>query len=146
MKNIVCAAAAALALSLSGNASPARAEGPAPGGRLTTHVLDVANGHPAQGVTIDFGVVENGAFRLLQTVQTNPDGRAGPLMSGDTMKAGQYELIFHVAEYYAREGTKLPDPNFLNNVPIVFTINDPKANYHVPLLVAPWSYTTYRGS
>ncbi|MFD0937310.1 hydroxyisourate hydrolase [Methylobacterium trifolii] len=116
-------------------------------GRLTTHVLDTANGKPAGGMTIDFYAKEGDGYRLVATTKTNPDGRTDkPLLVGDAVKVGQYQIVFHVAEYYARIGTKLSDPPFLDTVPVQFSIFDAKAHYHVPLLTTPWSYSTYRGS
>jgi 5-hydroxyisourate hydrolase len=118
------------------------------GGRLTSHVLDVAHGRPAAGVRIDLAVIEAaGGARLLATATTDADGRTGaPILAGDAMAAGVYELTFHVGAYFAALGTPLADPPFLDRVPVRFAIADPGAHYHVPLLVSPWSYTTYRGS
>jgi 5-hydroxyisourate hydrolase len=118
------------------------------GGRLTSHVLDVAHGRPAAGVRIDLAVIEpDGRARPLATATTNADGRTpAPLLAGDTMAAGAYELTFHVGAYFAALGVPLADPPFLDRVPVRFSIADPEAHYHVPLLVSPWSYSTYRGS
>lgn len=122
----------------------ARAEGT---GRLSTHVLDTANGRPAAGMTIDFYALEGESYRLVSSIETNADGRTDkPLLIGDAVKVGKYQIVFHVAAYYAKAGTKLADPPFLDTVPVQFTIFDPKAHYHVPLLTTPWSYSTYRGS
>jgi 5-hydroxyisourate hydrolase len=105
---------------------------------LTTHVLDTARGCPASGMTIELWSVQ--PSKLLKTVKTNPDGRVDlPLLSGKEMSAGTYELVFAVGEYFGQN-------KFLDRVPVRFTISDPSAKYHVPLLVSPWSYTTYRGS
>jgi 5-hydroxyisourate hydrolase len=105
---------------------------------LTTHVLDTAKGIPAGGMTIEVWSVE--PSRLLKTVRTNSDGRVdAPLLSGAEMKTGTYELVFAVGDYFKER-------RFLNRVPIRFTISDANAKYHVPLLVSPWSYSTYRGS
>jgi len=105
---------------------------------LTTHVLDTKQGRPAAGMTIELWCL--GDSRLLKTVRTNSDGRVdAPLLSGDDMAIGTYELVFFVGDYFGER-------KFLDRVPVRFTISDAKAKYHVPLLVTPWSYSTYRGS
>ena len=105
---------------------------------LTTHVLDTMRGRPAAGVKIELWSLEKKT--LLKTVQTNNDGRTdAPLLEGKLMATGNYELIFFVGDYFG-------DKKFLDCVPVRFTICDADAKYHVPLLVSPWSYTTYRGS
>ncbi len=114
-------------------------------GKLTTHVLDTANGKPATGMAVDLLDLQSG--ELIITFLTNADGRAdAPLLTGGAMAAGKYELRFHVADYFAIAGTPLPEEPFLDVVPVVFGIADPGAHYHVPLLVSPWAYSTYRGS
>jgi 5-hydroxyisourate hydrolase len=114
---------------------------------LTTHMLDTLSGTPAEGVKIDFSVFDGGAYRLIRTVHTNADGRnAEPLLTAETMKVGQYQLVFHIAEYFTRIGTVLPNPPFLERAVIQFGMSDATSHYHVPLLASPWSYTTYRGS
>lgn len=113
---------------------------------LTTHMLDTQSGKPAEGVTIDFSVLEGGAYKLIKTVKTNADGRTEPLLNEQAMKTGQYQLVFHIGEYFAKSGQTLPDPPFIENAVIQFGISDAKAHYHVPLLATPWSYSTYRGS
>jgi 5-hydroxyisourate hydrolase len=111
--------------------------------KLSTHVLDLTRGAPAAGMRIELWNRE-GAGRLLKTVATNADGRtAAPLLAAEEMAAGTYELLFGVREYFAGRG--LPC-EFLDRVPIRFGLADPQASYHVPLLVTPWSYSTYRGS
>jgi 5-hydroxyisourate hydrolase len=116
-------------------------------GRLTTHVLDTANGKPAAGMQIELSMLENGDWRILKTLRTNTDGRTDePLLADQTMKTGQYRLLFGVAEYFRSHGAKLPEPPFLDYVPVRFGISDQSAHYHVPLLCSPWSYSTYRGS
>lgn len=116
-------------------------------GRLTTHVLDTMHGRPAVGLTIDLYALDGAAPRLLKTITTNSDGRAdAPLLDGAEFRAGRYELVFHVAPYFLAHGVALPDPPFLDAVPIRFGIADPGGHYHVPLLVSPWSFSTYRGS
>jgi len=105
---------------------------------LTTHVLDTMRGRPAAGMKIELWSVDKKA--LLKTVQANADGRTdAPLLEGNAMAAGNYELIFFVGDYFGEK-------NFLDRVPVRFIISDAKAKYHVPLLVSPWSYSTYRGS
>ncbi len=114
---------------------------------LTTHVLDTANGKPAEGVKIEFSVLEGDAYKLIKTVRTNADGRnAEPLLTPENMKAGQYQLVFYLAEYYTKLGTALPNPPFLDKAVIQFGMADAASHYHVPVLASPWSYTTYRGS
>ena len=105
---------------------------------LTTHVLDTACGQPASGMKIELWSLEKKT--LLKTVQTNKDGRTdSPLLEGSAMAAGSYELIFFVGDYFGEK-------QFLDRVPVRFTISGASAKYHVPLLVSPWSYSTYRGS
>lgn len=115
-------------------------------GRLTTHVLDAAAGTPAAGLKIDLFVLDGGPV-LLKTVQTNADGRIdGPLLEGTALMRGTYELRFHAGAYLKARGHKLSDPPFLDVIPIRFGIGDPQQHYHVPLLLAPYSFSTYRGS
>ena len=112
-------------------------------GRLTTHVLDTASGKPAAGLTIDLYRIDMGNMVLLKTVTTNSDGRCdGPILQGDAFTAGEYELTFHVRSYFAR---KEENP-FLGTVPVRFGVSQPDEHYHVPLLVSPFGYSTYRGS
>jgi len=116
-------------------------------GRLSTHVLNTAAGRPAAGMTIEFARLEDGRWRTLRTLATNADGRTDePLLSGDAMRAGEYRLLFHVGDYFRRAGAALPEPPFLDLVPLRFNVFDPAQHYHVPLLCSPWSYSTYRGS
>jgi len=114
-------------------------------GRLSTHVLDTAAGKPAAGVRIDIFRV-TGDAALIGTIETNADGRTdSPVLEGDALTAGVYQLVFYVGDYFRKEMN--PDAGkFLEQVPIVFVVADPAAKYHVPLLVSPWSYSTYRGS
>ncbi len=113
-------------------------------GRISTHVLDTAAGCPADGVPIRLTRVGAGA-PLAETV-TNRDGRTdAPLLAG-MLEPGVYELTFAVAAYFRASGAVLPDPPFLDLVPIRFAVAEPDGHYHVPLLVSPWSYATYRGS
>ena len=115
-------------------------------GELSTHVLDTMNGRPAAGVKIELmRFAENGAAALLATTQTNANGRtAEPLVAGDKFVAGAYELRFHVGDYF--RGAGAGDPPFLDVVPVRFQVSEPQQRYHIPLLVTPWSYSTYRGS
>lgn len=116
-------------------------------GRLTTHVLDTANGRPGADMAIDLYRVEGESRIHLTSLRSNEDGRCdGPVIEGDAMAAGIYEFVFHAGDYFAATGVDLPDPPFVNEVVVRFGIADPNAHYHVPLLVSPWSYSTYRGS
>jgi 5-hydroxyisourate hydrolase len=116
-------------------------------GRLTTHVLDTVRGGPAAGMRIDLSRLDADARVLVATVRSNAQGRTdAALLEGDTMQRGEFELLFHVGEYFRGCGAALADPAFLDCVPIRFGIADPSAHYHVPLLCTPWSYATYRGS
>jgi 5-hydroxyisourate hydrolase len=115
--------------------------------RLSTHVLDTSRGIPAQNVVIDLHVFRNGDRRHLKTVATNQDGRTDePLLSDESTDPGVYELTFHAGDYFRRGGVDLSDPPFLDEVVVRFGLADPAGNYHVPLLLAPYSYSTYRGS
>lgn len=114
-------------------------------GRLTTHVLDTASGRPAVGLRIELYRLD--AATPLKTIRTNADGRAdGPILEGAAFTAGQYELRFHAGEYLRAAGVRLPEPAFLDVIPIRFGIADAAAHYHVPLLLSPYGYSTYRGS
>lgn len=116
-------------------------------GRLTTHVLDAARGCPAAGMTIELFSFDGDVRTLVSTVQTNADGRTDrPMLDGDALKTGSYELVFHAGDYLAGAGTELPDVPFLDMIPIRFGISDATAHYHVPLLLSPYAYSTYRGS
>jgi 5-hydroxyisourate hydrolase len=115
--------------------------------RLTTHVLDVAAGVPAAGLRIELHDLSTSSPRRLAEVRTNADGRCdGPLLEGAAMRVGRYSLTFFVAEYFRSRGEVLPEPAFLEDVVVQFGIASSEQNYHVPLLVSPWSYSTYRGS
>ncbi len=114
---------------------------------LTTHVLDTARGRPAKNLRVELFRLDSSpeGRSLLKKVRTNADGRTdAPLLGDDELDGGVYELVFGVGEYFASE--RLPDPPFLGRVPVRFGIADPTSHYHVPLLVSPWSYSTYRGS
>lgn len=114
-------------------------------GRLTTHVLDTARGRPAAGIAVALRrVAEDGALILVAEAVTNADGRTdSPLMAGDALVSGTYELLFTVGAYFE---DLAPGAPFLDRVPVRFTLSDKHGHYHVPLLVSPWSYSTYRGS
>ena len=113
--------------------------------KLSTHVLDIANGCPAQGMQIELWSLA-AEPKLLKTVRTNADGRTDqPLLSADAMQSGRYELIFNVGDYFAAKSSLSEKVPFLGRVPVRFGIADADASYHVPLLVSPWSYSTYRG-
>lgn len=128
----------------------AKAEGPGmpkTDGQLSTHVLDNVSGKPAAGVRIALYEVGASARGLLTQTVTNADGRTdAPLISGGPLRIGTYELQFHVGDYFAAQKITASDPAFLDVVPIRFSIAEPEGHYHVPLLVTPWSYSTYRGS
>lgn len=115
---------------------------------LTTHVLDTALGQPANRVMIDVFRINEEVREYLRTVHTNADGRVdgGPILDSETLRKGTYELVFHVGPYLRFHGHKLSDPPFLDIVPIRFGVGDPQAHYHVPLLISPFGYSTYRGS
>ena len=115
-------------------------------GRLSTHVLDTVIGRPASGVEIELFALEGDTRRSLVRARTNADGRTdAPLLSGDTFHIGTYEIVFHVGPYF-RSTETAAEPSFLDWVPIRFSIAEPDGHYHVPLLMTPWSYSTYRGS
>jgi hydroxyisourate hydrolase len=117
------------------------------GGRLTTHVLDTMHGCPGAGLAVELFSLKAGDSTLLKAVRTNADGRVdAPLLAGAELRAGRYELVFHVADYFRGLGVALPEVPFLDAVSIRFGIAEPGQHYHVPLLISPWSYATYRGS
>jgi len=117
-------------------------------GRLSTHVLDTHSGRPAVGVLVELlELSTNGEQRAITRTATNRDGRTdAPLIAGQPLPIGRYELRFHVGEYFAGVAARLDDPPFLDVVPVRFAVANPEGDYHVPLLVTPWSYSTYRGS
>ena len=115
--------------------------------KLSTHVLDIAHGCPASGMKIELWSLDGEERELVGTAKTNPDGRTEhPLLTADEMKAGQYEIVFFVGDYFAAKTPALPKIRFLDKVPVRFGIADAGASYHVPLLCSPWAYSTYRGS
>ncbi|MEB3294306.1 MAG: hydroxyisourate hydrolase [Synechococcales bacterium] len=118
-------------------------------GQLTTHVLDTVQGKPADGISITLWALSpDGHDRtILKQTTTNQDGRTDvPLLVDEALQVGSYELVFAVGEYFQKSSLALPQPYFLDQVPIRFGVADGNAHYHVPLLVSPWSYSTYRGS
>lgn len=113
-------------------------------GRLTTHVLNTADGVPAAGMSVR---LKDAAGAVVRETATNADGRCdAPLLEGGALKAGRYVLAFGVGAYFRGRGANLPEPAFLEDVEIAFGIADETGHYHVPLLVSPWAYSTYRGS
>lgn len=115
---------------------------------LTTHVLDTALGKPAAGLVIELFHLDGDARSHLKTVVTNADGRVdgGPILIGESFRKGTYELVFHAGDYLRRTGAPLAEPAFLDVIPIRFGIADESGHYHVPLLISPYGYSTYRGS
>jgi 5-hydroxyisourate hydrolase len=112
-------------------------------GKLTTHILDTAKGCPAQGIKIEL----YRGLELLRTVTTNSDGRVdGPILEGEALSPGSYELRFYAGDYLRQTTSRLKEPIFLDIIPIRFGIADASQHYHVPLLLSPFSYSTYRGS
>lgn len=116
-------------------------------GRLTTHVLDTAHGKPGAGIAVGLYRSEGARHTLLKEAVTNADGRCDtPLLEGAALTPGRYRLTFQVADYFRRQGVVLPDPPFIDAVVLDFGVADAALHYHVPLLVSPWSFSTYRGS
>ena len=116
-------------------------------GQLTTHVLDTARGSPASDLPIDLFCLDGDVPVLIKTTKTNDDGRCdAPLLEGDALQKGRYQLLFKVAEYLRRSGDDLPEIPFLDDVVINFGVEDSEQHYHVPLLLSAYGYSTYRGS
>ena len=117
-------------------------------GGLTTHVLDTAQGRPAAGMVVELWRLDDEyGPRLLTSVRTNADGRTdAPLLGAGKLEVGAYELVFAVEDYFVAQGLARAAPPFLDRVPVRFGVADPAAHYHVPLLVSPWAYSTYRGN
>jgi 5-hydroxyisourate hydrolase len=117
-------------------------------GHLSTHVLDTMNGCPAAGMAVRLERVHADRVETVKTLQLNHDGRndGGPLLNAQEMAVGRYRLVFAVAAYFRARGVVLPEPAFLDEVPLDFGIADAAGHYHVPLLASPWAYSTYRGS
>ncbi|MDH0300239.1 MULTISPECIES: hydroxyisourate hydrolase [unclassified Pseudomonas] len=116
-------------------------------GRLTTHVLDAAHGCPGSSIKVELYRVEGQQLELVNTALTNSDGRVdAPLLQGDDYRTGVYQLQFSAGDYYRARGVTLPDTAFLDVVVLRFGIDEKQEHYHVPLLISPYSYSTYRGS
>jgi 5-hydroxyisourate hydrolase len=116
-------------------------------GKLSTHVLDITQGKPGAGVKVALYAVGPQGRTLLKTDVTNADGRVStPLLEGDALKQGKYELVFSAGAYFDAQGVSLPEPKFIDEVTLAFGVADASQNYHVPLVVSPWAYSTYRGS
>ena len=116
-------------------------------GKLSTHVLDITQGKPGAGVAVALYAVGPGGRTLLKTAVTNVDGRCdAPLLADAAMQVGQYELVFGAGDYFEAQGVVLAKPWFIDCVTLAFGIADATQNYHVPLVVSPWAYSTYRGS
>jgi 5-hydroxyisourate hydrolase len=116
-------------------------------GHLSTHVLDTANGCPAAGMQLTLQRLQGAAATTIKQLALNHDGRAdAPLLNASEMAVGRYRLLFEVAPYFRARGTTLPEPPFIDTVQLDFGIADAAGHYHVPLLVSPWAYSTYRGS
>lgn len=116
------------------------------GGSLTTHVLDTATGKPAAGLSIQLFRLSGESRALMKAAVTNADGRCdAPLLSGETFATGEYELVFFAGDYLRAQGVTLPQPAFLDTIPLRFGLAE-AVHYHVPLLVSPYGYSTYRGS
>jgi 5-hydroxyisourate hydrolase len=115
-------------------------------GKLTTHVLNIAAGIPAAGMRVEVRTLARDAATLAGVAHTDRDGRCPPLLEGAALSVGRYCLTFHVAEYFRSQRVEIGNPPFLDEVVIQFGLADAAQNYHVPLLVSPWSYSTYRGS
>ena len=115
---------------------------------LSTHVLDTMHGCPAAGMHVTLYVTRNGQAEQVKSFRLNADGRNpdGPLYDNASLQRGTYRLVFGVKDYFAAKGVALPDPPFLDQVTLDFGVADPSQHYHVPLLVSPWSHSTYRGS
>lgn len=115
--------------------------------KLSTHVLDTANGCPASGMQIELWEITGENRKLLKSVFTNSDGRTDqPLLSASELNTGYYELVFYVGEYFGKKISSQSKVPFLDRIPVRFGIEDCNSSYHVPLLVSPWAYSTYRGS
>jgi 5-hydroxyisourate hydrolase len=115
---------------------------------LSTHVLDTMHGAPAAGMAVELHTVQDGQATLVRRFVLDADGRNpdGPLYKDNELRRGTYRLVFDVAAYFRGRGVSLPEPAFLDRVALDFGIAHPQEHYHVPLLVSPWSYSTYRGS
>lgn len=116
-------------------------------GRLTTHVLDTSLGAPGKGIRVELYRFDGDVRHKLTEVHTNDDGRCdAPILEGEAFTVGQYELVFHAGDYLRGQGVKADEPRFLDVIPLRFGVSDASEHYHVPLLISPYSYSTYRGS
>ena len=117
-------------------------------GLLSTHILDTMHGRPARGVRLElYAIAADGARTLITQTETNADGRTNAaLLEGTSLRAGCYEIVFHLGDYFRREGGPVADPPFFNQVPVRFEIVDLDYHYHVPVIASPWTYSTYRGN
>jgi 5-hydroxyisourate hydrolase len=116
-------------------------------GRLTTHVLDLVHGKPGAGMAVTLYRRSGDRYERIASATTNADGRCdAPLLEGDALQAGRYRLVFAAGAYFRQRGVALPEPPFVDEAVLDFGVADASAHYHVPLLVSPWSYSTYRGS
>jgi len=116
-------------------------------GYLTTHVLDTAQGHPGSGIRIELSRRNGQEWTVVNEAVTNDDGRVdSPLLDGDDFTQGNYQLVFYAADYFRNSGIELTEPAFLDDVVIRFGVAHADQHYHVPLLISPYSYSTYRGS
>ncbi|TFH86042.1 hydroxyisourate hydrolase [Billgrantia azerbaijanica] len=116
-------------------------------GYLTTHVLDTAQGRPGEGIRIEVYRLMDGERTRVTEVVTNDDGRCdGPILEGEAFAAGEYELVFHAGDYLRAQGVAADEPRFLDVIPLRFGVADASQHYHVPLLLSPYGYSTYRGS
>ncbi len=116
-------------------------------GGLSTHALDLVHGGPAAGLQIDFFIQQDGRYVLHKTHITNAEGRTDALfLSADKMQAGRYQFLFHLGAYFARSALTQQRTPIFDKVPVRFAITDTSSHYHVPILIAPWGYTVYRGS
>jgi 5-hydroxyisourate hydrolase len=116
-------------------------------GLLSTHVLDTARGKPAAGIAVRLYSCNGTERQMLKSTVTNADGRTDePLLAGEHLATGRYELVFNAADYQRSQGLKVDSPPFLDEIVVRFGVSDPAGNYHIPLLLSPYSYSTYRGS
>ena len=117
-------------------------------GLLSTHVLDTMRGQPARGVRLElYAVAANGTRTLVTQTETNADGRTdAALLKGASFQPGCYEIVFHLGDYFRRQGAQVANPPFFDLVPVRFELTDPDYHYHVPVIASPWTYSTYRGN
>ncbi|MEJ8857833.1 hydroxyisourate hydrolase [Variovorax robiniae] len=115
--------------------------------RLTMHAIDIFHGTPGAGMKVDFSMFEDGAYRRVKSIETAANGRsAEPLLLEGTYKAGRYEVLLHIDDYFSRLNASLPKPTFLSTVPLRFVVRNPQERIHLAILFTPWSYSYYRGS